>query len=209
MVFSLYQFLSLQFMSQGSTDFIFSHLYLTISWNLMCRAGNTGSICFEHVEWSEDALKIYFCHMKNDQTGDRPRDPRHIYANTLIPQICPVLALGISLLCFSFDPKSNQLFPGRNQSDRYRRALSRLLNVVVYRVSPFNVDRAVLLGKIKKIRRYTITCILSVYYLKTRSHSGIPALRHSGIPAFPQSANLTLRHSGTPAIRHILNSNPV
>jgi hypothetical protein len=32
--------------------------------------------------------------MKNDQSGERPRDPRHIYANPLMPEVCPILSLG-------------------------------------------------------------------------------------------------------------------
>ena len=36
------------------------------------------SICFSHMEWKNDALGIYFAHMKNDQLGERPRDPRNV-----------------------------------------------------------------------------------------------------------------------------------
>ena len=60
----------------------------------MSRAGNWFSVCYDHMEWTEDALAIYFAHMKNDQCGERPRDPRHVYANPLMPEVCPVLCLG-------------------------------------------------------------------------------------------------------------------
>ena len=81
------------------------------------------------MEWSEDALCVYFSHMKNDQTADQPRDPRHVYANPLMPEICPILSLGIYWLCYSFDPSSNRLFPGANQYDRFRKLLSRCLGI--------------------------------------------------------------------------------
>ncbi|OWZ03583.1 hypothetical protein PHMEG_00024660 [Phytophthora megakarya] len=50
--------------------------------------------------------------MKNDQSGDRPRDPRHVYANPLQPTICPILALAIYWTTFTFDADANRLFPG-------------------------------------------------------------------------------------------------
>ena len=40
-------------------------------------------ICFSHLEWREDSLCVYFAHMKNDQCGERKRDPLHVYANTV------------------------------------------------------------------------------------------------------------------------------
>ena len=52
--------------------------------------GNGLGVCYEHMEWRGDAMCIYFAHMKNDQLGDRPRDPRHIYANPIIPEVCPI-----------------------------------------------------------------------------------------------------------------------
>ncbi|ETP53806.1 hypothetical protein F442_01318 [Phytophthora nicotianae P10297] len=42
--------------------------------------------------------------------GSRPRDPRHVYANPTIPEICPVLALGIYFSVFGFDG-DGKLFP--------------------------------------------------------------------------------------------------
>jgi len=79
------------------------------------------------MKWTNDSLGIYFAHMKNDQFGERPRDPRHIYANPLIPEICPILSLGLYLLTNPIDSNVPQLFPGGNQYDRFRRVLMRLL----------------------------------------------------------------------------------
>ncbi|ETP17543.1 hypothetical protein F441_08074 [Phytophthora nicotianae CJ01A1] len=44
----------------------------------MSRSANTVSLCYNHMEWGEDALKGFFAHMKNDQRGTRPRDPAHL-----------------------------------------------------------------------------------------------------------------------------------
>ncbi|KAG6942187.1 hypothetical protein JG688_00018269 [Phytophthora aleatoria] len=40
--------------------------------------------------------------MKNDQDGSRPRDPRHVYANPMMPDICPVLSFGIYFAVLGF-----------------------------------------------------------------------------------------------------------
>lgn len=95
MDFKVYQYLAKNFLEASyQRENIFAHLFLVLCWNLICRAGNVVSICLNHIEWREDALCIFFAHMKNDQTGERPRDPRHLYANPLQPEICPVLSLG-------------------------------------------------------------------------------------------------------------------
>jgi hypothetical protein len=60
---------------------------------------------------------VYFAHQKNDQEGSR-KDPRRVYANPLMPAICPVLSLGIYLLCTGFEEAPKQLFPGGKQYDR-------------------------------------------------------------------------------------------
>ncbi|OWY98832.1 hypothetical protein PHMEG_00030295, partial [Phytophthora megakarya] len=82
----------------------------------MSRAANTVSSCYQHLEWREDALCVYFAHMKNDQRGVRPRDPRHVYANPIVPAICPILTL---------DPTDAHVFPGNDEYDRFRKILGR------------------------------------------------------------------------------------
>ncbi|EGZ22000.1 hypothetical protein PHYSODRAFT_461853, partial [Phytophthora sojae] len=72
------------------------------------------------------AWRLELAHMKNDQSGDRPRDPRHVYANPSQPSIYPVLGLGIYWATTSFDT-DNRLFPGSDQYDRFRKCLQRLL----------------------------------------------------------------------------------
>ena len=104
----------------------FAHLFLVLSWNLACRSSNTKTIHFHHLGWSQDSLQIFFCHMKNDQTGDRPRDPRHVYANPFNPHVCPFLSM-ISYLLVTPPTSDSCLFPGANQYNRYNKYLQKLL----------------------------------------------------------------------------------
>lgn len=112
--FNLYRQLAHAMLCGRSRDLVFARTFLVLSWNLMSRAANTVSICYRHLEWGEDAMRVYFAHMKNDQTGSRPRDPRHIYANPLIPEICPILALGTQFTTNTTVTKNLTTFGLRN-----------------------------------------------------------------------------------------------
>ncbi|OWY92648.1 hypothetical protein PHMEG_00038264, partial [Phytophthora megakarya] len=81
---------------------LFGHLFLLVCWNLMCRVKSAENIRHAHLAWREDSTIIYFAHMKNDQDGNRPRDPRSVYANPIIPEICPVLGFGIYFAVLGF-----------------------------------------------------------------------------------------------------------
>ncbi|CAM9443107.1 unnamed protein product [Chrysoparadoxa australica] len=106
----------------------FAHLYFVLMWNLMCRSSNVTNILLQHWEWKEDAAVVYFSQQKTDQTGARAKDPRHIYANPLMPEICPLLSLGIYWMCFEAkgDVK-DRLFGGTKQKERYTKALKRMV----------------------------------------------------------------------------------
>eukprot|EP00834_Sanchytrium_tribonematis_P008005 NODE_831_length_3642_cov_0.596669.p1 type:complete len:758 gc:universal NODE_831_length_3642_cov_0.596669:113-2386(+) len=125
--FSLYKYFGKVLSRSTNKENIFCHCFLIICWNLMCRAGNVGSICLDHIEWRNDALCVYFAHMKNDQTGERKRDPRHIYANPVNPAICPILSLGVYLLCFPLAAEQIKLFPGNTQYQRFSKLLNKLM----------------------------------------------------------------------------------
>jgi hypothetical protein len=131
--FSLYRFFGTQMLKNSTArqhEYIFSRLFMLLCWNLICRSVNVVKVCYSHIEWIEDSLCIYFAHQKCDQSGERPKDPRHIYANPVMPEICPALSLGIYLLCF---PPTNsnvkQLFPGAAQYDHYRKVFTKFLNL--------------------------------------------------------------------------------
>ncbi|KAG6965838.1 hypothetical protein JG688_00007031 [Phytophthora aleatoria] len=99
MSIGLYKQVALAMLKSTSRDMIFARTFMIMSWNLMSRAATTASICYNYLEWRDDALCVYFAHMKYDQRGTRPRDPRHVYTNSLTPEICPILALGRVLKC--------------------------------------------------------------------------------------------------------------
>ena len=124
---SLFRFLGLELLQDDSRDSVFARTFMILTWNLVCRASNTFHVCLDHMEWSEDALCIFFSQMKNDQCAERPRDPRHIYANPLNPEICGILALGIYWCCYMFEEAEVRLFPGNNQYERFRKILSRMV----------------------------------------------------------------------------------
>ena len=127
--FGLYRFLGVCLMKESSKEFTFAHAFMTICWNLMCRSSNALQIHFSHMQWSDDALCIIFAHMKNDQTGERPRDPRHIYPNPDKPEVCPILSLALYWVTNSIELGADELFPGSNQYDRFRKILSRVVHL--------------------------------------------------------------------------------
>ncbi|KAH9103827.1 hypothetical protein AeMF1_019931, partial [Aphanomyces euteiches] len=77
----------------------FAHLFLTLTWNLMCRSNSTQSVRIEHLSFEEDAIGVTFYKNKTDQTGSKRRDPKHVYAHPLEPNVCVVLAFGVYFAC--------------------------------------------------------------------------------------------------------------
>ena len=124
--FELYSDLCRWMYEDSSAAGRFAHLFLVLSWNLACRSSNTKTIHYHHLAWNQDSLQIYFAHMKNDQTGERPRDPRHVYANPYNPAICPILTL-ITYLLVTPPSADTALFPGTQQYNRYNKYLRALL----------------------------------------------------------------------------------
>jgi hypothetical protein len=118
---STLEFLARTILSLAGTEGVFAHTMLTLCWNLMCRVGNAASVKISHMEWIEDALGYYFSVMKNDQVGDRPKDPKHVYANPLKPLLCHITALGLYLLSFPMVAGQVELFPGSKQEQRFSR----------------------------------------------------------------------------------------
>ncbi|KAF0705914.1 hypothetical protein AaE_014330, partial [Aphanomyces astaci] len=111
----------------GLPDCGFTHLYLVLSWNLMCRSKSTETIRFEHMSCEDDAIGFVFHKTKTSQEGTKNKDPKHCFANPLKPQVCLFLALGIYLAC-NTQILPNNLFPGAKQKDRFGKSLGRLLS---------------------------------------------------------------------------------
>jgi len=108
----------------GSKEALFSWSFLTLTWNLMCRSKNTVNIHRNHISWENDSLTIQFAHMKTDMMGFEEAVKRHVFANPLIPTICPVLALSVYLAVTPSTNTNGKLFFGSNQYERFRKFLS-------------------------------------------------------------------------------------
>ena len=97
----------------------------------MVRNCNCDDLIFEHCVWSQDAFGITVTKTKtnNDGSRDVQTDIKHIYANPLMPEICPVLALALYFLHNPFiGCEGRKLFPGANThktfNDDVQKALS-------------------------------------------------------------------------------------
>lgn len=96
MSFPGYKFLANNAIEQ-LTDFnvtISCHLYLLLCWNLIARCVSVGSLMYNHVSWNLDAMVIVFPSHKGDKEGKNAL-PKHIYANTAEPHICPILSFAV------------------------------------------------------------------------------------------------------------------
>jgi hypothetical protein len=116
--FSLYRFLMLFILKNEPNPF--SHLFGILSWNLMCRGDNTAELSIHNLGWYEDSLTVKFGKAKNDQSGEMSisKEEKHVYANPLNPEICPVLSLAVYLSCCFPSSTENSLFLGTRQKDR-------------------------------------------------------------------------------------------
>ncbi|KAH9165544.1 hypothetical protein AeNC1_018491, partial [Aphanomyces euteiches] len=63
----------------------FTHLYLILSWNLMCRSKSTETITFDHISSENDAIGFTFHKTKTAQEGTKNKDPKHCFANPMNP----------------------------------------------------------------------------------------------------------------------------
>jgi len=139
MPFEVYRLLCKLLLEDEDTKSAFAHCFLTMTWNLMCRSRNTVNVQVEHINWDADAIGVKFAHSKMDQEGDRSAQLRHIYANPLIPEICPVLSLArYRLACPGIT--AGELFPGNNQYDRFRKLLSTLVHDHADEIRRLGVD---------------------------------------------------------------------
>lgn len=125
--FELYAELAQWMMCEGTAVGTFCHLFLVLSWNLACRSSNTKTIHYHHMGWVDDSLKVYFAHMKNDQSGERPRDPRHMYANPFDCRVCAILSVFTYFLVYPPSSTQSYLFPGNDQYNRYNKFLKTML----------------------------------------------------------------------------------
>ena len=128
----------------NTSDGVFGHCFLVLTWNLSCHAHNTANIQFCEIEWLStfDAFEIYFACMKTDQTGDEAKHSRHLCSNPCCPLICPVLALAFYFSCCCNLPQNGQswLFLGQDQYQQFSEMLSHLIQDHKAEVSELGVN---------------------------------------------------------------------
>ena len=125
----------------NTSDGVFGHCFLVLTWILSCRAHNTANIWLCEIEWSStfDAFEIYF---KMDQTGDEAKYSHHLYSNPCCPLICPVLVLAFYFSCCCNLPQNgqSQLFPGHDQYQWFSEMFSCLIQDHEAEVSELGVN---------------------------------------------------------------------
>ena len=124
------------FRSPRSDEVLFAWPFLVLQWNLIARTATVSSIMMEHVGWEEDALLITTPKHKGDQEGVKCF-ARHLYANPITPEVCPVLALAILTFArpIRHDPASEgdavpasfRVFDGPNSTARFSDSLQRCI----------------------------------------------------------------------------------
>lgn len=78
-----------------------SHLFLILSWNIIGRSINIANLALELISFKDDGIFINFGITKTNQDASKNK-PKHIYANPIMPSICPVLSLDIYFFSFVF-----------------------------------------------------------------------------------------------------------
>ena len=99
--FCIYQILGKVMLTKVDREFIWGRTLMILGWNLMSRSSNTAALMYNHMDFSEDSLRFYIIHPKNDQSDDRAGDPKHVYCNPTKPEMCPFLAVGQYLCCLT------------------------------------------------------------------------------------------------------------
>ena len=110
MSFKGYKYLAVKAPAQEK-DFnlaIFSHFYLLLCWNLIARCVSVGSLMYNHVSWENDSLGIVFPSHKGDKEG-RNALPKHVYANTAEPTICPLLSFAVYIFTRGYEREGSKM----------------------------------------------------------------------------------------------------
>ena len=128
MSFKGYKFLARKALDQQN-DFKISiscHLFLILCWNLIARCVSVGSLMFNHISWKLDSMVIVFPSHKGDKEG-KSALPKHVYANTEEPHICPILSFAIYIFTRGYDREGSKttIFSGEAES-RFSKWLHKL-----------------------------------------------------------------------------------
>jgi hypothetical protein len=123
---SLYKLLMKYLICSPTENHRWGQFYGVLTWNLMCRVNNTGTVHVSRINHHNDSLRFYFATTKTDQEGENCENPIHVYANPTCPEICPILALGVYLLYFEIG-SDGMIFAGDSPEKRFSAILGKVL----------------------------------------------------------------------------------
>lgn len=121
---------------------MYPHLFTTLSWNLFARSHSVASLMFVHFDWQDDCLVITVPRHKGDQEGARIF-PVHVYANPLMPTICPILSLALYVFCSTLHADTCnewKLFAGAHTEGKFSNWLHELVEDLHRQVNRFESE---------------------------------------------------------------------
>ena len=92
---------------------IYEWCFLVLTWNCVKRLKDTGDIKYEHLQMVGDHLLIVIPKHEGDPTGDVTPAGKAIYANPLVPQMCPFLSLAVLVLSRSSYKENKSVLLGK------------------------------------------------------------------------------------------------
>ena len=119
--FAGYEAIAKQLIGHRNTNsMVFSWPYFLLQWNLMVRSESVAAAMLEHFSWKEDALVVAIPKHKSDQQAAKTY-AKHVFANPLNPQVCPILALSLAIFSKPRLPfnESWPLFEGKDCDGRF------------------------------------------------------------------------------------------
>ncbi len=99
------------------TQQLFAWPFFIFCWNLMARSVMVGHIMYQHMSWNGDALIVEIPGHKGDLEGAKSFG-RHVYANPLQPDICPILCLAVLVFSGAYR-QTQQVFEGKHSESRF------------------------------------------------------------------------------------------
>jgi hypothetical protein len=130
-------------MQDNQMNSLYAHAFVTLAWNLFARSNSVARLMYHHFEWREDSMLVTLPKHKGDQEGSQV-SPKHVYANPVYPEMCPLLSLAVyAFSCNHFEKSkasrkktvANEeqkedwcLFKGTNIETKFSHWLRRVLN---------------------------------------------------------------------------------
>jgi hypothetical protein len=98
----------------------------------MGRTSNIGALHYNAFDWSQDAMVISFATTKTDKKGERTEETaKHVYANPIMPQICPVLSLAVYIFSSRHHPEGFLFENASVAKDRFLNIFSSIISTLM------------------------------------------------------------------------------